>query len=436
MSHVVVREHALLTTAATVRDLDAASVSATAFNYLRRLSASFRKSGAALVQVESGIALRLDNYVGIIETPCGTVIEVLPKHLPGAGSAQESRALLIKMLSVVLDVPAREAGEADIQLMRRPLTEWLMRRFVMALERLVKRGLRADYLRVDAEERFLRGQLAIPLQLRQPPGRQDRFRIRHDVYSFDRAENRLLKLAASRVRARTREAATWRSACELETLLADVPASRDVAADFGAWRGDRLMAHYADARRWCELVLGVHMPVAQAGAHRGMSLLFPMERLFEEYVARMLAKQLAPGVSMTRQASSQYLCRHDEGRIFQLRPDIVLSGPDGAIWVLDTKWKLLDASDRPGKYGLSQSDFYQLHAYGHSYLDGCGELFLVYPFTPKFPRELPAFHFSDRLRLRVMPFDLETDTLVVEDTSFLRRTQAVAAPAGRVAIEI
>jgi 5-methylcytosine-specific restriction enzyme subunit McrC len=432
VTHIVVREHALLTTAATARNLDAASVSATAFDYLRRLSASFRKSGAALVQVESGIALRLDNYVGIIETPCGTVIEVLPKHLPGAGAEQEARALLIRMLSVVLDVPAREAGEADIQLMRRPLTEWLMHRFVMALERLLKRGLRADYLRVDAEERFLRGQLTIPLQLRQPPGRQDRFRIRHDVYSFDRAENRLLKLAVARVRARTREAATWRTACELETLLVDVPASRDVAADFGAWSSDRLMAHYADTRRWCELVLGIHMPVAQSGAHRGMSLLFPMERLFEDYVARMLAKQLATGVSIRRQASSEYLCRHDKGQIFQLKPDIVLAGPESVRWVLDTKWKLIDASDRPGKYGLSQSDFYQLHAYGHSYLGGGGEMFLVYPLTHKFSRELPTFHFSDRLRLRVVPFDLDAGTLAGVDTSFIRATKSASAPQERV----
>ena len=37
-------------------------------------------------------------------------------------------------------------------------------------------------------------------------------------------------------------------------------------------------------------------------------------------------------------------------------------------WMLDTKWKLLDLADRKSNYGLKQSDFYQLFAYGNKYL--------------------------------------------------------------------
>jgi len=420
VNHVVVREHALLTTAATARELDCCSVPESAFDYLRRLSAGFRKAGAPLVQVQSGVALRLDNYVGVIETPCGTLLEILPKHLPGPGSEEASRRLLIKMLSVVLDVPSRDAGEADIQLLRRPLTEWVMRRFVMALDHLVKRGMRFDYVRVEEEQRYLRGQLDVSRQLRQPPERQHRVQIRYDVYSPDRAENRLLRLAVSRVRKRTLEAATWRMARELEALLADIPPSKEVAADFRAWRPDRLMAHYAEARTWCELVLGMHVPTAQAGTHRGISLLFPMEMLFEQYVARCVAKRLAANVRMTRHAATEHLCRHEDGWMFQLQPDILLTGSNGQRWVLDTKWKLLDAANKSKKYGLSQADLYQLHAYGHSYLKGSGELFLIYPLTPAFPRELPTFKYSDTLRLRVVPFDLENDELLVGQSPFLR----------------
>jgi 5-methylcytosine-specific restriction enzyme subunit McrC len=416
--HVVVREHALLTTAAVQRQLDCSEVSNTAFEYLTKLSSGFRRTGAPLVQMESGVALRLDNYVGVIETPCGTLLEILPKHLDGPNAEEESRALLAKMLRTVLDVPSREAGEADIQLLRQPLTEWVMRQFVQALDRLVKRGVRFDYLRVEEEQRYLRGQLDVSRQSRQHVGRQHWFQIRHDIYSPDRAENRLLKLAVSRVRSRTRNAQTWRIANELETLFADVPGSADVPGDFRRWRSDRLMAHYADVRKWCELVLGMHMPIAQIGPHRGISLLFPMERLFEEYVARRLSAQLAPGVRMIRHASSEYLCRHDGGRTFQLQPDFLLIRSDGHRWVLDAKWKLLDAADRAGKYGLSQADFYQLHAYGERYLDGTGELILVFPQTARFSQELPIFEYSDALRLRVVPFDLDRDVLATAEAAF------------------
>lgn len=427
MTHVVVREHALLTTAAVAaRHLDCCSVSDSAFAYLLKLSAGFKKTGAPLIQMESGVALRLDNYVGVIETPCGTLLEILPKHLEASNSEEGSRRLLIKMLGVVLDVPPRQAGETDIQLLRKPLTEWVMRQFVQTLDRVVKRGLRFDYVRVEEEQRFLRGQLDIARQSRQQPGRQHYFQIRHDVFSPDRAENRLLKLAVMNVRMRTRDASTWRLAGELEALMSDVRASADVAADFRAWRTDRLMAHYADVRKWCELVLGRHMPVAQAGKHRGLSMLFPMERLFEEYVARKLSSQLAAGVKMTCQVRTEHLCRHLDSWMFQLRPDLLLTDSGGQRWVLDTKWKLLDASEKGKKYGLGQEDFYQLHAYGHRYLGGSGELFLIYPLTPRFSSELSPFNYSDTLRLRVVPFDLEKDVLLIDQAPFLRSSSQEA----------
>jgi 5-methylcytosine-specific restriction enzyme subunit McrC len=70
---------------------------------------------------------------------------------------------------------------------------------------------------------------------------------------------------------------------------------------------------------------------------------------------------------------------------------------------------LLDAADRSKNYGLSQSDFYQLFAYGQKYLKGCGELVLIYPAWAKFDsdKSISDFQFDAQLSLRVLPFDLE-----------------------------
>lgn len=68
------------------------------------------------------------------------------------------------------------------------------------------------------------------------------------------------------------------------------------------------------------------------------------------------------------------------------------------------------------KYGLSQSDFYQLFAYGHRYLPGEGQMLLIYPMTHRFQQPLPVFTYSQHLHLRVVPFDLQNDRLV-EDLS-------------------
>ena len=418
MNLVTVREYARLTTSSGYESLDEHSVTESAFNYLCELSANFRRGGATLLQLEDRISLQLDNFVGVVETPCGTVLEILPKHADHKDDADWARKVLRKMLRSALDLPTRDAGAACIELFRSPLSEWVMRQFLEALDHLVKRGVRFDYLRVEEEQRFLRGQLDVARQMRQPAGRQHFFQIRHDVFSPDRAENRLLKSALDKVCRRTQEAGNWRLAHELASLLAEIPASTHQAADFRAWRKDRLMAHYQSVKPWCELVLGEHMPLALKGSSHGISLLFPMEKLFERYVASSLQRCLSGGARLDPQVGGESLCLHLGKKFFQLRPDLLITH-EGQKWVLDTKWKRLDDQlrsygdeDGPGKYGLSQSDFYQLFAYGHKYLGGKGDVVLIYPLTAEFGKQLPVFKFSPELNLWVVPFDLDGDELL------------------------
>lgn len=408
---VTVREHARLTTGPVVLPtLDCAQVSESAFDHLCQLSEGFSRAGASLVQLEGRRLLKLDNYVGVLRTPCGTTLEVLPKHHNDGDCKAQGRALLRKMIQTLLRLPNREVGTARLALFDAPLSEWVMSRFLNELDTLLKRGLRFDYQRVEEELPFLRGQLDLRAQLRQPPGRAHRFQVRHDQYVPDRPENRLLKRALDEVRCVTQQPESWRLAQELSFRMAEVPASHLVPADFQAWSTDRLMAHYQAVKPWCELVLNRHMPLALLGEHWGMSLMFPMERLFEQYVAAWLRRQLIRGVDVRTPAAFASLCTHQEERMFQLEPDVYLAY-GGRRWVLDMKWKRLDAADRAGKYGLGQADFYQLFAYGHKYLHGQGEMALIYPSWAKFEQPLKPFDMGEGLRLHVLPFDLANDRL-------------------------
>lgn len=178
------------------------------------------------------------------------------------------------------------------------------------------------------------------------------------------------------------------------------------------------MAHYEPVRPWCELILREKMPLAVSGDWHGISMLFPMEKLFERYVERSLRRATPKDMRFTSQASSRYLCTHREKDFFQLRPDMLLVGPQGR-WVLDTKWKKLNGADRSNNYGLSQADFYQLFAYGQTYLCGEGNLVLIYPKTAAFSGPLPPFVFSKNLQLWVLPFDLDTQQLIEPNPSVL-----------------
>lgn len=409
------REYARLTTSHIEHPtLDVAQVSHSAFDWLCDLNATFTQAGAAIVQVQDRRWLKLDNYVGVVETPCGTRIEILPKHFEQDDCIQQSRALLRRMIQRSLTLPSREVGATELQRFDAPLTEWVMARFLQALEHLIKRGMRFDYQRVEEEQRYLRGQLNTARQVRQPPSRQHQFQIRHDVFLPDRPENRLLKTALEIVCKSTQDASNWRLSHELRLMLLEVPASRDTLWDFQQWRHDRLMAHYQPVKAWCELIIQQETPLAVAGTSRGMSLLFPMEKLFESYVAASLRDGLHPDATLRTQLAGQHLCTQGERPVFRLKPDLVVEH-GSKRWVLDTKWKRLD-SDLAGKnFGLSQADFYQMFAYGHKYLPGQGDLVLIYPRRSRFREALPAFEYAPGLRLWVVPFDLEVGRLFCQD---------------------
>ena len=176
------------------------------------------------------------------------------------------------------------------------------------------------------------------------------------------------------------------------------------------------MAHYQAIKPWCELILNQQMPIAVSGEWRGMSLLFPMEKLFECYVEGWLRKQLLPAARLTSQASREYLCAHDKDRMFCLKPDLLIDDSKQR-WILDTKWKRVDARTPEKNYDLSQSDFYQLFAYGHKYRDeGVPRLVLIYPYWSGLQKSLPVFDYGGGMNLWVLPFDLEADCLVDADT--------------------
>ena len=83
-------------------------------------------------------------------------------------------------------------------------------------------------------------------------------------------------------------------------------------------------------------------------------------------------------------------------------------------WILDTKWKRVDSRKPEKNYDLSQSDFYQLFAYGHKYRSNMGPptLVLIYPYWSGLTGALPAFDYGQGMSLWAIPFDLENDRLI------------------------
>jgi 5-methylcytosine-specific restriction enzyme subunit McrC len=360
----------------------------------------------------------LSSFVGVIRAPDGFQIEVLPKvgKVIGGGDEQ-ARQLLIEMLRCLGSFRHIQTDSAKLAATRMPLLEVFIGEFLRAVEHIAKRGLRSDYISYEENIFALRGKLQIATHLRQNLCRRDRFFAEFDEFSSNRPENRLLHAALKYVVSWTRSQTHQQLARELCFVFADVPASERPTVDFSRVRLNRGMAHYADALAWARLILEEVSPLTGTGGHQAPSMLFPMEAVFEAYVAKHLARQLASPFSLRTQAHSFSLVRHLDRNWFRMKPDLLVKESAANRLVLDTKWKLLDGQKNTGadKYGLSQSDFYQLYAYGQSYVDGDGDVVLIYPKTDVFNQALPVFEFpkSNGLRLWVLPFCFRDRTLVL-----------------------
>jgi len=308
-----------------------------------------------------------------------------------------------------------------------PLNEVFIQQFLNAVQSVVKRGFRNDYVATQDNLTMLCGKLKISQHLRQNSVRRDRFFTEHDLFTPNRPENRLLHAALRAALALSRTRENQRVAREMCFVFEEVPESVNFQQDIQAIRLDRGMSYYGIALDWAKLILSGLSPLTGTGKNHAPSLLFPMEAVFEAYVEKYIRKQIANGFTLKSQVRSKYLVEHQQQNWFRLKPDLLVHDSKRRNrLLLDTKWKLIDSQKGSGsdKYQLSQADFYQLYAYGHHYLEGTGDVVLVYPRTASFAEPLPVFKFpkSDNMRLWVLPFCLQSRRLLLPDSASIAET--------------
>jgi 5-methylcytosine-specific restriction enzyme subunit McrC len=371
-------------------------------------------------------ALQVVNFVGVISLPGSIHLEILPKTSEDDQDNIEVRKLLVRMISEVYELPSIEHTKANVAVFQRPLLEVLITWFLQDLANVVRKGIRKDYERIEAEEKFLKGRLLVSQQINQPVSRRHLFRIAYDIFSENRAENRLIHSALVQVAKWSKCENNQKLARELRFAFNEIPKSTDYKTDFDQWRNSRDMISYKPLLYWVRLILNQQSPFSIKGDSKGISFLFPMESLFEKYVAKILQKttsQNPTDYAVRTQLSGAYLSKYPDA--FLLKPDLAIYEGNMIKGILDTKWKLIDQNatykngkDDP-KLSISQVDMYQMFAYGHKYLDGGkGKLVLIYPKWRNFDKE-KQFNLGDDLNLYVFPFDLTNP--VISAKSIIKR---------------
>ncbi len=320
----------------------------------------------------------------------GCSLEILPKVDPDSPGedAVTVRQRLIGMLDVALGFDLSSGGAAQLARQGETLLDILIRLFADRLLDEVRRGLPRRYLLCEDDLPALRGRMDVVRQFTHHAVRPDRLACRFDSLESDTPLLQVMKATVVFLGRHVRAAETRRRLTELRHLLDEVS---DVPPSSLPW--DRVQLDRSN-RRWRSLFDLAKLFLKrdwQATHHRekageGVTLLFPMNDLFESYVAALLRRALAGSdIEVTEQGGLKY-CLGEwregescEGHLFQTRPDILLRRGGEIVSIIDTKWKAI-SKPFEGKGGVSQADVYQLMAYARIY--ECSDLMLLYPSAP------------------------------------------------------
>jgi 5-methylcytosine-specific restriction enzyme subunit McrC len=330
--------------------------------------------------LEEGKGLRARGVVGVIATP-GWQLEILPK-IEGGGEVGLTdatlRTRLIHMLAVVHDLPIEAGAMTQLGWQRDTVLEFLIRLVCAKLADAVRLGMPRHYLEHEDDLPALRGRLDVARQFSTRAVSPQKLACRFEILSPDISLNQVMRAAVTKLSRLAEAPDNHRTLHELAFVYADVT---DVPANALRWDQivlDRTNRRWRDLLSLARLFLSDRHQQTSAGAIDGHALLFEMNVLFEQYVARMLSRALAgTDLRVSAQGGHRHCLYEGETGRFRTRPDLIIRQDERIVLIVDTKWKRMTPRIDDPKQGVSQADVYQLMAYGQLY--DCPNVMLLYP---------------------------------------------------------
>ena len=345
-------------------------------------AADFLKIGS---QKYGGKYLSVNNYVGVIQTQRGNQLQILPKIDLGSDEIDEgnklTKEIFLKMIKSLRDVPFKHLDTTSLKTERLSIFEIFIKMYLQEAMILAKKGLKSAYQEHEDNLRFYKGKLLVNEQIKQNAAHKERFYMRYDEYDLNRPENRLIKSTLLKLMTLSMNEQNQKEIRQILTFFELVEPSSNYEKDFSLVKKDRTVKDYEMILQWSKVFLFNQSFSTFTGKSQSWALRFPMETVFESYVAQELRKVCSDtSWTITVQDREKWLFDYPNNK-FRLKPDIVIRKEDGSQIILDTKWKSLIDNERMN-YGISQSDMYQMYAYSKKYARAGGDspdIWLLYP---------------------------------------------------------
>ncbi len=306
--------------------------------------------------------LRFSQYVGIIQID-GLSIEIFPKA-DKHSTADKWRNVLLEMLLACGKIKASSFGAATVKRQNLNLLEVYFELFLQEINILIHKGLVKKYRRETSNVKALKGKLEFAENIRKNLVHKERFYTTHQVYDKNHSLHQILFVAIKIVE-QFSKATFLNDVCK--RVLLDFPAvsqQKITKSILDNIKLNRKTASYSYALELARLIILNYSPDISSGNKKMLSLLFDMNKLWEDYVLTKLQRKFENSdFKVTGQESKTFFSSNT------LRPDIVIKNKE-EIYVIDTKWKL-------PKNTANVSDLRQMYAYARFWK--AKKVMLLYP---------------------------------------------------------
>ena len=200
----------------------------------------------------------------------------------------------------------------------------------------------------------------------------------YEPFLFDNKVNRLIKFCSRLLMNHTKFPESFRVLQEVVFILDEVEDVYCTIHDLESITLNSFFSEYSILLDSCKLILNQQLYANNSYDLTQWCLLFPMEYIFEDFVAGFLEDKFSRDWKVDYQKSDMYLSEDPEA--FNMQHDIFLTSrqkPERKV-IIDTKYKLRPKDFKNDiKKGIAQSDLYQMVSY--AFKRGCTDVLLIYP---------------------------------------------------------
>jgi len=300
--------------------------------------------------------IKFNSYVGVIQIG-GLTIEILPKtdnHKPTKQEFTDWHGALLNMLKVCRFISVSSVSEASLKRKFNSILDLYFEMYLNELETLVRQGLIMSYRKQSGNVTALKGRIEFSKNIQKNLIHKERFYTNHQVYDSNHLLNQVLFEGLKVLKVLTTNSMVKDRVARLTALFPELDAIKIEHGHFGRLKESRKTASYSQALQIAKMLILNYSPDIRSGQENMLTLLFDMNKLWEEYIYRMLARETDVNTKISFQNQKGFW----ETR--SIRPDLVVSiGKQD--YVIDTKWKRLDTSNPDP----SMDDLRQMFAYNH-----------------------------------------------------------------------